>query len=104
MLAAKFTGLGLVVLLLSAVFELLTGEALSYDMFRNGVGFAYGAAVSIIIAFSKREAKLANDAVKALIFTICGIMIWMLIDLHVRPFEVVSAFAGVWYAVLVRRL
>ena len=103
-LLAKATGLAILVLLLASVFELIAGRALGYDLFRGGITFAYIAAASVLIAFSKSEETLNKDAFKAGMFTLVGIVIWAIIDLDVRGFEVLSALTGIWYTVLIRRV
>ena len=100
---AKWTSLAVLILLVGSIYELLLGSPLGHDRFQSGLAFAYIGAISVIIAFSRGK-SLQQDLQRGAIFTLAGIAVWTVFDLHERDFEVVAAVCGIWYAVMLRRL
>lgn len=101
---AKILGLAVAVLVAGTLFELVSGSALPFPSFRSGMGYAYLAGVSMLIAFGATAETLQAAATRAAGVSAVGLAVWLLIGAGVSAFDVVSGLTGIWYTTFVRRL
>ncbi len=101
---AKILGLAIAVLIAGMLFELMAGSALPFESFRSGMGYAYLAGVSMLIAFGARAETLQAAATRAAGVSAVGLAVWLLVGAGVGAFDVVSGLTGIWYTTFVRLL
>jgi hypothetical protein len=101
---AQFMGLALLVFALAAAIDLLRETPTTFEEFRSGMGYAYLAALSVLIAISSVSKTLAEDLRNAGFLAAAGIFVMVTFTGDSSPFELLSAIAGVFYVVVVRRM
>ena len=100
---AQITGLALIVFALAAASDLLRDAPMTIDEFRSGMGYAYLAALSVFIAISSVARTLAEDLRNAGFLAAAALVVMIMVTGDSDPFELVSAVAGVFYVVVIRR-
>ena len=101
---AKILGLAIAVLLVGTLYELIVGHALPFAEFRSGMGYAYLAGLSMVIAFASQADSWEAAAQRAAAVSLVGLVVWLGLGDTTSVFDIVAGLTGVWYTTFIRRV
>lgn len=103
-IAAKITGLAASLMLLGIIFELIFGQPLDQETFRDAIIGGYTAAFCVVMMFSQVGDTLLQDLKTSAVLSSGIVVMSVVFAWELSIFALLSVHFGVWYATLIRRI